>query len=87
MAAITEILRHHPELAIFRVLTAGFLIGKVKIGSFTIGPLLGTLFAGLLIGQPNIPVPSLIRVFFFDLFLFAVGYIIGINSHFQSISF
>jgi putative transport protein len=77
MTAIADILRHHPELAVFLALGLGFFFGKLKIGTFVLGPVLGTLFAGLLIGQLDIPVPTIVKVIFFDLFLFATGYKVG----------
>ena len=77
MTAFAEILRQHPELAIFLTLALGFFFGKLRIRNFTLGPVLGTLFAGLLIGQFNIPVPNIVKVIFFDLFLFATGFKVG----------
>lgn len=58
LTQITDIMRQHPELAIFLTLALGFFLGKFKIGNFTLGPVLGTLFAGLLIGQLDIPIPA-----------------------------
>jgi putative transport protein len=72
-----EILQHHPELAIFLMLAFGFAIGKIRIGSFKVGSVLGTLFAGVIIGQFNIQVHPVVKVIFFDLFLFATGYKVG----------
>jgi putative transport protein len=77
LTAISSIFQHHPELAIFLALALGFFIGKFKVGSFTLGPVLGTLFAGLLVGQFDIPIPGVVKVIFFDLFLFATGYKVG----------
>jgi putative transport protein len=77
MDYITTALREHQELAIFLTLAAGFLIGKFKIGSFTLGTVVGTLLAGVLIGQLNINVPATVKYVFFDLFLFATGYKVG----------
>jgi len=77
MTVIAEIFRQHPELAIFLTLTLGFFLGKFRVGNFTLGPVLGALFAGLLIGQLDIPVPSIVKVIFFDLFLFATGFKVG----------
>ncbi len=39
--------------------------------------MLGTLFAGVLIGQFNIHIDPVVKVIFFDLFLFATGYKVG----------
>jgi hypothetical protein len=46
-------LRGSPELAIFLALALGFLIGRIRIGSFSLGNVVGTLLAGVLIGQPS----------------------------------
>ncbi|WP_125723494.1 aspartate-alanine antiporter-like transporter [Flavobacterium ustbae] len=51
---VTAILRANPELALFLCLALGFLIGRIKIGTFKIGVVLGTLFSGVLIGQLDI---------------------------------
>jgi len=56
MDAIATALRSHPELAIFLTLALGFLIGRVRIGSFSLGNVVGTLLAGVLIGQLAIEV-------------------------------
>jgi putative transport protein len=77
MPYVVTALRSHPELAIFLTLAAGFALGHVRIGSFRVGSVLGTLLAGVLIGQLDIKVPSIIKDVFFDLFLFATGYKVG----------
>lgn len=70
-------LQQNPELAIFLALAIGFAIGRVKIGGFSLGTVVGTLFAGVLIGQLDIKVPALVKTVFFDLFLFTTGYKVG----------
>ena len=70
-------LRTNPELAIFLTLAGGFVLGRIKIGSFQLGNVVGTLLAGVLIGQLGIEVPTVVKVVFFDLFLFATGYKVG----------
>src|SRR6188474_845451 len=70
-------LRESPELALFLTLAAGFAIGRLKIGSFTLGNVVGTLLAGVVIGQVGVVVPPLVKTVFFDLFLFATGYKVG----------
>jgi putative transport protein len=77
MDYLTRALREHQELAIFLTLAIGFLIGKIKIGSFSLGTVVGTLLAGVLIGQMNIQVPATVKYVFFDLFLFTTGYKVG----------
>ena len=70
-------LQQNPELAIFLALAVGFSIGKIKIGGFSLGTVVGTLFAGVIIGQLDIKVPALVKTVFFDLFLFTTGYKVG----------
>ena len=71
-------LRQHPELAVFLTLAIGFQIGRLRIGSFSLGNVVGTLLAGVVVGQiGGIKVDPMVRVVFFDLFLFATGYKVG----------
>jgi putative transport protein len=77
VAYFVDALRQNPELAVFLTLALGFLIGRVRIGTFALGNVVGTLLAGVLIGQLDIKVPPLVKVVFFDLFLFATGYKVG----------
>src|SRR5438477_2605315 len=70
-------LQRNPELAVFLTLAIGFLIGRVKLGSFSLGIVVGTLLAGVLIGQLDIKVPAIVKTIFFDLFLFTTGYKVG----------
>jgi len=70
-------LRQNPELAIFLTLAVGFVIGRIRVGSFSLGNVVGTLLAGVVIGQLDIQVDPLVKVVFFDLFLFATGYKVG----------
>ena len=77
MNSFIEVLQNYPELALFLTLAFGFSLGKISIGSFKVGAVLGTLFAGVLIGQFNITIAPVVKVIFFDLFLFATGYKVG----------
>jgi putative transport protein len=70
-------LRDHPELAVFLTLAAGFVIGRIRVGSFKLGNVVGTLIAGVLIGQLDIKVDPTVKAVFFSLFLFATGYKVG----------
>jgi putative transport protein len=77
MIAIADVLRQNPELALFLALALGFLAGRLRFGSFTLGPVLGTLLAGVVIGQIGVTVAPVVKTVFFDLFLFATGYKVG----------
>jgi putative transport protein len=77
MDYVVRALRENPELAVFLTLAVGFCVGRLKIGSFSLGTVVGTLLAGVLIGQLNIKVPSTVKSIFFLLFLFTTGYKVG----------
>jgi putative transport protein len=77
MDYLIKALQQNPELAIFLTLAIGFAIGRLKFGGFSLGTVVGTLFAGVLIGQLDIKVPALVKTVFFDLFLFTTGYKVG----------
>jgi putative transport protein len=77
IASVVAALRQNPELAVFLTLALGFLLGRVRVGTFKLGNVVGTLLAGVLIGQLAIEVHPLVKIVFFDLFLFATGYKVG----------
>jgi putative transport protein len=77
MDSLVTALREHQELAIFLVLAIGFFIGQLRLGSFSLGTVVGTLLAGVLVGQLDIKVPAIVKNVFFDLFLFTTGYKVG----------
>jgi putative transport protein len=77
MPDLAAVLRDHPELAVFLTLAVGFVLGRIRIGPFRLGNVVGTLLAGVLVGQLAIEVSPLVKIVFFDLFLFATGYKVG----------
>jgi putative transport protein len=77
MGYFVTALRNNPELAIFLTLALGFLFGRVKVRSFSLGNVVGTLLAGVLIGQLEIEIAPVVKTVFFALFLFATGYKVG----------
>jgi len=78
LAWLEQFLVRYPELALFLVIAAGYWIGSFKIGAFSLGPVTGSLFAGLFVGQfADVPVSSMTKSFLFLLFLFGIGYSVG----------
>ncbi len=77
MEWIRDALRDHPQLAVFLTLATGYLLGRVRISSFKLGPVVGCLLAGVAVGQIGIVVPGVLGTTFFLLFLFSIGYKTG----------
>jgi putative transport protein len=73
MSGFVSALQHNPELAIFLTLALGFFIGRLKIGSFSLGTVVGTLLAGVVVGQLSIQVPAVSNI----PIAYAVTYLIG----------
>ncbi len=73
-----EFIRHlfgsQPLLALFVTIALGYLVGKIKIGSFVLGGIAGTLLVGVIIGQLDVNIDSGIKNIFFALFIYAVGF-------------
>ena len=79
MHFIVNTIRHYPEIAIFITLGLGFWIGKLKLGSFSLGAVASTLLVGLVVGQLHVPIAPVVESTFFTMFLFAVGYSVDRN--------
>ncbi len=75
--ALAGVLRHHPEVTFFLVLGIGYLLGKVRLGSFTLGAVPGTLLTGVLVGQLGVKVSGEVMQCFLLLFLFSTGFRTG----------
>lgn len=74
---ISDILREYPTLALFLTIGLGFLLGRLKIGNFSLGSVTAVLLVGVLIGQIGIPMSGPLKMVFFMMFLFSVGYSVG----------
>ena len=77
MQWITELLRSHPELAIYLTLGFGFFIGKIRVKGFSLGIVTSVLLVGVVVGQLDIPMTGALKQTAFLLFLFAIGYKVG----------
>src|SRR5215469_9212311 len=74
---IRQVLREHPEVALFLALAAGHWLGRLRIKGFKFGAVVGCLLMGVVIGQVGVAVPSVVGRLFFLLFLFSIGYKTG----------
>src|SRR3954470_11331949 len=78
MGAVQAFLIKYPELAVYLTIALGYLIGRINVGGISFGPVTGSLFAGLLIGQlAEIPIAAMAKSVLFMLFLFGIGYSVG----------
>jgi putative transport protein len=68
----------YPEFTLFLVIAAGYWVGALKVGGFSLGPVTGSLLAGIVVGHfVEVPVGGLAKSFLFLLFLFGIGYSVG----------
>ena len=72
-----HILQNQPVLTLFVILGMGYLIGNVRAGSFSLGPVAGVLFAGLFFGHFGFRMTAGAQSVGFALFIFSVGYQAG----------
>jgi putative transport protein len=72
-----DILHAQPVLTLFLILGMGYLIGGIRIGSFSFGPVAGVLFAGLFLGHFDFRMDAGAQAVGFALFIFSVGYQAG----------
>ncbi|MEK6246657.1 MAG: hypothetical protein N2C12_00665, partial [Planctomycetales bacterium] len=72
-----ELLRVQPVLTLFLILGVGYLIGAIRLGSFSLGPVAGVLFAGLFLGHSGFQMSAGAQSVGFALFIFSVGYQAG----------
>jgi putative transport protein len=74
---LLKVLHDRPEVAFFVTITLGYALGRLRIGSFTLGAVTGVLLAGVVVGQLGIILPASLKQVFFLLFLFSIGYRTG----------
>jgi putative transport protein len=74
---LVELMRAQPVLLLFTLLALGYLIGGIKIGGFSLGPVAGVLFAGIFLGHEGLRMAPGAQAVGFALFIFSVGYQAG----------
>lgn len=77
MSWILDTFRTYPSIPIFLTIGLGFLIGKLKYKTFSLGTVTSVLLVGVLVGQMDIPIGAPLKSLFFLIFLFAIGYKCG----------
>jgi putative transport protein len=74
---LIELLRQQPVLTLFLIIGMGYLIGGINVGSFSLGPVAGVLFAGLFLGHFGFRMDPGAQSVGFAIFIFSVGYQAG----------
>ena len=77
MEWFVNVLRSHPEIAVFITLGLGAFIGRIRVKGFSLGVVTSVLLVGVLVGQLKISIGSTLKPVAFLLFLFAIGYKVG----------
>ena len=71
------LLKQQPVLTLFIIIGFGYLIGNIRLGGFSLGPVAGVLFAGLFFGHFGFRMSPGAQSVGFALFIFSVGYQAG----------
>ena len=82
----THFIQANPALAVFLTVALGFLLGKLRIRSFSLGTVTSVLLVGVVVGQLRIEIPEPAKTLFFLMFLFVFHFkqmITQIRSHRQ----
>lgn len=66
-----------PLAAIALAVALGYLCGKLRIGTFVLGPVAATLLVAIALGQVGVKISGEVKTFAFALFIYALGYMIG----------
>jgi putative transport protein len=72
--AVEDLFADAPLLALFITVALGYLVGKLRFGTFVLGGIAGTLIVGVALGQFDVALSDDLKTIFFALFIYAVGY-------------
>jgi putative transport protein len=72
-----DFLRAQPVFALFFCLGLGYLVGRVRVGVVSLGPVAGVLFVSLFLGHQGFRMSPGGQAIGFALFIFSVGYQAG----------
>jgi putative transport protein len=79
--AILQLCRQNPSLLLFGALAGGYALGKIKIGTFSLGSTTSVLLVAIvlgaaILGQTRIDL-GIVKTVSFGMFIFAIGYKVG----------
>ena len=70
-------LHNNGAIVFFLLLGLGYLVGNIRVGSFSLGSVAGVLFVGLIVGYFGFRMTAAAQMAGFALFIFSVGYQAG----------
>jgi hypothetical protein len=75
-----------PLAAVALAVALGYLAGRIRIGTFVLGPVAATLLVAIAPGQAGVSVSGEVKTLAFALFIYALGYMIGPfgNAHLRT---
>ncbi|MBK6279432.1 MAG: hypothetical protein IPF57_15550 [Gammaproteobacteria bacterium] len=76
-SVLSDFLLKNPVFTLFIAIGCGYLLGRVRIASISLGPVAGALVVSLLLGQFGFKISEGAQSVGFALFIFAVGYQAG----------
>ncbi len=71
------LLRDQPVVLLFLIIGLGYLVGKIHVKGFELGPAGGVLFAALAFGHFGFEIPAFIETIGFVFFIYSVGFQAG----------
>ncbi len=74
MGLLRQLFTSVPLVALFVTIALGYFVGKLKVRTFVLGGIAGTLLVGVVIGQIGIKLDDGIKAIFFALFIYGVGF-------------
>jgi len=78
---LAELCRNNPSILLFGALAGGYALGKVKIGTFSLGSTTSVLLVGIVLGGILLRNTTydlgIIKTVSFGLFIFTIGYRVG----------
>jgi putative transport protein len=78
MAWLTPFMERNPEIVVFLAIGLGYWVGERKIRGVGLGPVTGSLLAGVLLGYFwKVPVSETAKQLLFLMFMYGIGYSAG----------
>jgi putative transport protein len=76
-SAIIGFFQGQPVITLFLLLGCGYLIGRIKVAGFAVGPVVGTLLASIAFGRLGFRITAGAQAVGVALFVFSIGYQAG----------